>query len=49
MPGSDLGRELGDGVVEHSEVVRHGVGAGVTRPQASREGLAGGVREAQHR
>ena len=47
MPQSDLGRQLGDGIVEHDDVVGDRVGAGVARPQQPRECITGAVGEAQ--
>jgi hypothetical protein len=48
VPGRDLDRQLGDGLVEHTEVIGQGVGPRVTRPQPGGERLAGRIREAQH-
>lgn len=43
VPGRRLRRQLGDGGVEDLQVVGHGVGPGVARPQEARERLPGGV------
>ena len=45
----DLRGQLGHGGVEDAHVVGHRVGAGVARTQQSRERLAGGIGEAEHR
>ena len=41
MPGGDVGGQLGDGGVEHLEVVHHRRGPGVAGPQQGGQGLAG--------
>jgi hypothetical protein len=43
VAGGHLGGELGNGVIEHTEVVGDGVGCGVARAQSGRAAIASPV------
>lgn len=47
MTEGDLGRQLGDGLVEHHDVIGDRVGAGIAGTKHSRERITGAVGEAQ--
>jgi hypothetical protein len=49
VPGCDLGRELGDGIIDDLQQIGDRVRPGVARPQTHSQRLTGGVGEAEHR